>query len=121
MCDEHVDHWETKELVSRKWHWCVECKGLIAPGDTYARTVIINDGSAHTEKRHVACDDLAWEVAHWGDGCRYDTMHEELDNIGPSQETRAVQAVLVWMRSRTRQRYAKALAEAWGMTPERRR
>lgn len=116
MCDEHVEYWSSREIRSRTWKPCCECRGLIAPGDLYVRTSLISDGTAWTENRHVACDQLACEIADLGEGCRYESMWSELQEWGPSPEQRYFMATLQWMRTRTRARFARALGEAWGVS-----
>lgn len=69
MCDEHVEHWSRIERTSRTWKECSECDGLIAPGDRYVKLVSIDHGSAESWNLHVACDELASDVAsEIGDG-----------------------------------------------------
>src|SRR6185503_8218374 len=110
MCDDHVAWWSRSEHTARTWKRCCECGGLIAPGDRYVKHAWVNDGEFESSSAHAPCDAAADEIAEATDedGCRMlgEAARSVAGSAGMRGELRAPLAVLAWMRTRSRARFA---------------
>lgn len=72
-CDYDLPEvFEQSKVTSRKFHRCSECRGWIAPGETYQKTFGIWDGTASSYKTCSDCIALAaWAEDTNGDDICY--------------------------------------------------
>jgi hypothetical protein len=115
MCDDHVEMWTEKEVTARKWRYCDECGGVIAPRDRYVRHSYFFDGAFTSCNVHVACESVAKTEDAKSDGCRvFGQAQEMLWNYTCNDaDVRLSLAVLRWMRIATRRRFAKEFSRGF--------
>ncbi len=75
MCDceyDQPDVFEQSDVKARKFHRCSECRGWIAPGETYRKSFGVWDGSAQSFKTCRDCIEFAgWAEDQNGDSICY--------------------------------------------------
>ena len=82
-CDyEQATVSKTTARKARKLHECCECKEEIAPGKTYFRTNMLNDGRWTTFIQCAACNSVAEAM-----GCFfYEMIYEQLADIASEND-----------------------------------
>ena len=110
MCDcdyELPEVYRQSDVRARKWHRCSECRGWIAPGETYRKFFGVWDGDA---RNYATCSDCqqfaAWAEEQNGDNICY-AFGNMIHDIGDCLDEMGDRKVSAEMSMRWREVRAK--------------
>lgn len=112
MCECDYDlpeHFRQANVRARKMHRCTECRGWIAPGETYLKTFGVWDGRA---AGYATCSDCqafaAWAEERNGDDICYsfgNMIHDIGDCLGEMGDRKVrAEMLLLWREVRAKRR-----------------
>ena len=117
MCDcdyDQPDVFEQSDVKARKFHRCSECRGWIAPGETYRKSFGVWDGSAQSFKTCRDCIEFAgWAEDQNGDNICYglgNMIHDIRDCLNEMGDDRVQAELSVRWQELRRQRRAVGIS-----------